>query len=146
MPIHVEGSTAWKEIQAVGDFLMESKKHAALFRDPLSGQDGGPTYPPEVNTDTGLRTRDSTVEPSVVARHRHEITLSKDEVSTIKSGGNVTVATSENNGHQHMITIKWHTQYGFYIALCAGTPEITQVFAAKCWDKHPSVLRVVPDQ
>ncbi|CAB4026790.1 Hypothetical predicted protein [Paramuricea clavata] len=143
MPIHVEGSTAWKEIQAVGDFLMESKKHANLFRDPLSGQDGG-QYPPEVNTDTDLRTGSST-NLTKVGRHRHEVILDKDEVTIIKSGGNVTVVTTENSGHQHTVTIKWHKKKGFYMALCDST-EITRPFAVKCWDKHSARMAAVPNE
>jgi hypothetical protein len=144
MPIHVEGSTAWKEIQAVGDFLMESKKHAALFRDPLSGQDDGLTYPPEVNTDIDLRTGSSNL--ATFGRHHHEVMLDKDEVTMVKSGGNVTVVTTENNGHQHTVTIKWHQRKGFYMALCDSGPEITRPFAEKCWDEHSARMTEVANE
>ena len=60
MPIHVEGATAWKEIQAVGDFLMESSTHARLFREKLAAQEDGNTKPsPEKNTNVVLRTGNS---------------------------------------------------------------------------------------
>lgn len=144
MPIHVEGHTAWKEIQAVGDFLMESKTHANFFREKLSASggdtDGGTTPSPEVHDEVFLKTADSTVKPEIVARHHHEVTLSADDVSTLKSGGNVTMDTSENNGHQHKITIKWHKTRGYYIALCASTPTRSKPFMSKCRDRHPALL------
>jgi hypothetical protein len=147
MPIHVEGGTAWKEIQAVGDFLMQSNTHARLYREKLSGDggntDGGPTPTPEVNSDINLQTGESRAKPTVVTPHQHEVTLTPSEVSKLKAGGNVTKVTSENNGHQHTITIKYHKTRGFYIALCASTPEITRSFANKCKDRHPAVLNVV---
>ena len=144
MPIHVEGHTAWKEIQAVGDFLMESSKHARLFREKLSG--GGATSTPEVNTDIKLRTGNSQVSPTKISPHHHEITLTRAQVSKLKSGGYVKITTSQNNGHQHTITVKWHKKRGFYIALCASTPDITEPFSNKCQDKHPAILTKVANK
>ena len=149
MPIHVEGHTAWKEIQAVGDFLMESSTHARLFREKLSGggsTDGGATPTPEVNTDIKLRTGDSQVPPTTISPHHHEITLTSDEVSMLKSGGDVKMTTSLNNGHQHTITVKWHKKRGFYIALCESTPDITKAFSNKCKDRHPAILSEVANE
>ena len=150
MPIHVEGHTAWKEVQAVGDFLMESQTHANFFREKLSSSggdtDGGTKPTPEVHDEVVLQTGDSTVKPTVVARHRHEVTLSGEDVSMLKSGGNVTMTTSENNGHQHTITIKWHENKGYYIALCASTPMRTKAFISKCKDRHPAVMSKVANE
>ena len=148
MPIHVEGGTAWKEIQAVGDFLMESKTHARLFREKLSGDVGstgvGTTPIPDENTEIDLETGESRA--GQVTPHTHEVTLDSDEVSMLKDGGNVTKVTSERNAHQHTITIKWHRTRGFYIALCASTPQITRSFANKCKDRHPAILNVVANE
>ena len=148
MPIHVEGGTAWKEIQAVGDFLMESKTHARLFREKLSGNGGstggGRTPDPDKNTQTNLETGESRA--GQVTPHTHEVTLDNDEVRKLKAGGKVTKVTSERNGHQHTITIKWHRTRGFYIALCASTPKITGQFANKCKDMHPAILNVMANE
>jgi hypothetical protein len=145
MPIHVEGSTAWKEVQAVGDFLMESKTHARLFREKLSAEDGGTTPDPDVSTEINLETGES--HSTLTTPHVHEVTLSNDEVSMLKSGGNVTKVTSERNAHQHTITIKWHKRKGtYYIALCASTPELTKTFQKKCKDRHPAILNVVANE
>ena len=138
MPIHVEGSTAWKEIQAVGDFLMESNTHGSLFRELLTSK---PL--PEEHANIFLQTGESHKNAKGIASHHHDVSLTSSEVSKLKAGGNVTgKVTSEINGHQHTITIKWHKNQGFYIALCASTPEITRSFAYKCLDRHPAVLTV----
>ena len=145
MPIHVEGGTAWKEIQAVGDFLMQSNTHASLFREQLTRQGGGATTSPEENANIYLQTGNSRKNPKGVASHHHDVMLTLREGYKLKSGGNVTKVTSEINGHQHTITIKWHKTRGFYIALCASTPGITARFANKCLDRHPARLTVMVD-
>ena len=141
MPIHVEGSTAWKEIQAVGDLLMESKKHQHLFRQKLSASDDTEETPEKTNL--VLRMRHS--KSNKVSRHYHDAILSAEQVEKIKAGGNTTVATTENNGHQHEITIKWNKYKGFYMALCASTPEKTRDFSWKCKDLHPALMDEVKD-
>ena len=141
MPIHVEGSTAWKEIQAVGDLLMESKKHQHLFRQKLSASnDTGGT---REKTYLVLQTGESSKK---TGNHHHDVILSKEQVEKIKAGGNVTTTTTENNGHQHEITIKWRTfRSRFYMALCASTPEKTKPWERKCKDLHSAWMDVVTD-
>ncbi|XP_028411763.1 uncharacterized protein LOC114534508 [Dendronephthya gigantea] len=140
MPIHAEGSTAWKEIQAVGDFVMQSGTHAHLFREKLAAQEGATAkYLPEENTDVVLRTGKATLG----GIHYHEVTLSAEQVSMLKTGGEVTMETSLFEDHQHTITIKWKKTKHFYMAWCDSTPEITKPFKAKCFDKHLAVMTVV---
>lgn len=146
MPVHAEGSATWKELEAVQDFLMESKTHARLFREKLTPDDSnGGTMPPEKNTDTTLKTGKSRLKGIII--HEHEVTLTEDEVRSLKSGKRVTKTTSQVQGHEHEITIVWNKRRDIYImARCASTPDITKMFQRKCKDQHDARMEVVPDQ
>lgn len=152
MPVHGEGSTTWKELEAVQDFLMESKTHARLFREKLAtqgsgdgGTNGGGSNGGERNTDTRLATGRST--KSGIIPHVHEITLTQKEVELLKKGQRVNKTTSTTQGHQHDIAVAWFPKNKrFYMAFCASTPDKNKPFMKKCRDMHRAVMRILPDQ
>lgn len=77
MPIHGEGSSVWKELEAIKDLLMKSKTNAYIFRDePLgSGSSSGGGQPPKVIKYDMQQSKTNRTSP-----HTHEVVLTADEV------------------------------------------------------------------
>ncbi len=143
-PIHAEGSTVWKELEATKDFLMQSNTHARLFREKLATGAAGVSTP-EKNTDIRFLTGSSR-RPEIVPNHVHELILTAEEIALLKSGKIVSKTTSTTEAHQHEITIGWNaTRKLFYIASCQGTPPNAGKYRM-CFDKHTIFLKEVPDQ
>ena len=136
MPIHPEGSTTWKELQALQDIVMDWKTHGRLRREPLAKESST-----ENNTDTRLLTGES--RSNKVIPHRHEIILTEEEVKYLKKyfKNSLTKYTSQVLGHQHELTIRWHRgSQQFYIASCGEEQPLN------CWDGHVGPLTTGPDQ
>ena len=143
-PIHAEGSTVWKELEATQDFLMQSDTHARLFREKLATGDAGESTP-EKNTDTIFWTGSSR-RPEIVPNHVHEVTLTTDDTALLKSGKTVSKTTSTTEGHQHEMMIGWNKERKlFYVASCQGTPPNAGKWRM-CYDKHTIFLKEAPDQ
>ena len=143
-PIHAEGSTVWKELEATKDFLMQSNTHARLFREKLASGTAGVSTP-EKNTDTRFLTGSSR-RPEIVPNHVHELILTTEEIALLKSRKIVSKTTGTTEAHQHEITIGWNaTRKLFYIASCQGTPPNAGKYRM-CFDKHTIFLKEVPDQ
>jgi hypothetical protein len=78
MPVHGEGSSVWKELEAVKDLLLKSKKYGYIFEEQL--QSGPrPTEPPR--KDITFMVQFST--GNKIASHTHEITVTADQVSDV---------------------------------------------------------------
>lgn len=153
MPVHAEGSTTWKELEAVQDFLMESNTHARLFREKLATQsdsNGGIAISPEVNTDTRLQTGLSS--KFGISPHTNEITLTAKELHQLKNGRNVDKVTNQVQGHQHVIKVSWNKENDvFYISWCDESKQKMKGFRNafrkyQCEDKHGSIMKPHPDQ
>lgn len=140
-PIHAEGSTVWKEVEAIRDFLMQSNTHLRLFREKLA------TGVPEKSiakkiSDTRFLTGSSR-RPEIVPNHVHEVTLTIDEIAWLKSGGTVAKITSTTEAHQHEIEVGWEeTRKLFYITSCRGTPPDAGKYRM-CFDKHTIFLKQI---
>ena len=143
-PIHAEGSSTWKELEATQDFLMQSNTHARLFREKLAAGAAGKAIP-EKNTDTRFWTGSST-RPEIVPNHVHEVTMTTDEIAMLKSGKTVSKTTSTTEAHQHEITIGWNEKRKlFFITSCQGTPPNTGKYRM-CFDKHTIFLKEITNQ
>ena len=79
MPIHGEGSSVWKELEATKDLLLKSKTNGYIFREPLSGS-GGP-IPTEPNKP--LRYQMMSAKRTPPGAHTHDVIISPDEVSNV---------------------------------------------------------------
>ena len=76
MPVHGEGSSVWKELEATKDLLLKSKTYGYIFREPLhSGPI--PTEPPRKDIKLQI-TRARKTPPGP---HEHELTLTANQVS-----------------------------------------------------------------
>lgn len=65
------------------------------------------------------------------------------QVDFIKAGGTIDVTTTTASAHDHTVSIKWGKMMNaFLIRQCDDKDK----GAKRCWDKHPNVLVVMPDQ
>jgi len=77
MPVHGEGSSVWKELEATKDLLLKSKTNGYIFREPLhSGP--LPTEPPKRSIKLQMQYARTKTNPP--GSHKHEIVLTADQV------------------------------------------------------------------
>ena len=76
MPVHGEGSSVWKELEATKDLLLNSKTYGYLFKESLDSR-SMLSDPPR----KGVKLRLSQAIKNPPAPHSHEITLTADQVS-----------------------------------------------------------------
>ena len=139
-PVHGEGSSVWKELEAVKDMLMQSQTYGYLYREALPGAPPLPTEPPM---------RPVTIEMQAASRtppgpHKHQIYLTDVEVALlIRYKAELRKTTTESSGHRHVLLIKnahWRKDT-YYIRNCDSHDELHR----KCWDKHGRLMVVRPD-
>ncbi|CAH1800447.1 unnamed protein product [Owenia fusiformis] len=127
MPVHGEGSAVWKELEAIKDILFNPQKYRHMY------PDGGNVVPP-VDGDLTLQVAYTTSDPP--GPHSHIVTLTEQQAQDVRNGQSVVAFTSEDNSHQHQITIRYQTNpSSYFIAKCDGVDT--------CWDRHAPTLTVV---
>ena len=94
MPIHEEGNTIYKELEALKDIVLEAKNFVYMLRD----------------SDTDIFEKGFTLKmlPSTpeFGSHEHLIHLTGKEVQRLYSGILVKKVTNMVNGHQHEVIIQ----------------------------------------
>ena len=132
MPVHGQGSSLWKELEATKDLLMNSKSYGYMYREPLVGSGVVPTEPTE--RPLTLKVEDATKTPP--GAHTHEITLTAAEVIEAKTKGKVfTRVTSPGAGHQHKIAFAWRKNH--WVIRCCDQHDKGQY---RCLDQHRMYL------
>ncbi|XP_020625028.1 uncharacterized protein LOC110062447 [Orbicella faveolata] len=132
MPVHGEGSSVWKELEATKDLLMNSKSYGYMYREPLVGSGVVPTEPTE--RPLTLKMEDATKTPP--GAHTHEITLTADEVKDAKGkGSSFLKTTTQGASHQHQIRVAWRNNQ-WKILRCDSYDQ----GAYRCKDKHGMYL------
>ena len=132
MPVHGEGSSVWKELEATKDLLMNSKSYGYMYREPLLGSGVVPTEPPE--RPLTLKMEDATKTPP--GAHTHEITLTADEVTDAKGKRKSFVkTTTQGASHQHEISVAWRNNK-WKILQCDSYDQ----GAYRCKDRHGMYL------
>ena len=131
MPVHGEGSSVWKELEATKDVLIQSKTNEYVLKEPLGSSGPLPTAPSNHPlTLTLLDAKESSIGP-----HKHEITLTAKEVELAKDGVIFRKTTTLRAGHEHAITFKWkegsRASYWYIISCDARDTKET-----RCFDKH----------
>ena len=134
-PVHQEGDPIWKELQAIRDLLFRddatSRKLQAEFSAEagLGGLDGhkvlfSMAFAP---VNTMLKT----------TAHTHTLSLSPDDIKTLKSSKTVDVVTSEASGHTHKLRVKYDdkSKNPYSYTLCDSK--------ADCFDGHGKELKPV---
>lgn len=132
MPVHGEGSSVWKELEATKDLLMNSQTYGYMYRETLVGSGVVPTEPPE--RPLTLKMEDATKTPP--GAHTHEITLTADEVKEAKGKRKSFVKTTTlGASHQHQISVAWRNNQ-WKILHCDSHDQ----GAYRCKDKHGMYL------
>ncbi|CAH1780052.1 unnamed protein product [Owenia fusiformis] len=140
MPVHVEGSPIWKELDALKDVVLEQKKFLKLYRTPpVNGGSTGPkpTGPPAPK---GVTLTMAYTVKNPPGEHTHTVFLSGEEVKSLNAGKAVTVDTTEESGHSHNLVLRQSnpnvtTGAKYYYVTCDGKKV--------CWDAHGSAMKVV---
>ena len=136
MPVHGEGSSVWKELEAMKDLLMKSQTYFYMYREPLLGPGVLPSEPP--HRESTLRMEDATKTPP--GAHTHEVTLTAYEVkNAIRYKRCIRKYTTERAGHQHKITVCWKN-IKWVIHYCDRSDSADT--NTRCWDKHGMYLNV----
>lgn len=106
MPIHGEGGSVWKELEALKDIVLEPSKYIRMLRG---------SYPHSGNTGDGSTTESGTrrlvqftTQPSKAAagQHVHHFELSLEQFATLNTGGVVDdIITEQAHGHSHNLSL-----------------------------------------
>lgn len=126
VPIHGEGSTSWKELNALKEIMMDIPYFQKYFEN-----DPRPTQQPE-HDDIHLRT--SSTYNGIHGIHQHSVFITNEEMNALANLKNLTTTTTEVNGHYHKIVVQYHNNI-FRIASCDGLPH--------CADGHTATLHRV---
>ncbi|GFO26299.1 hypothetical protein PoB_005280400 [Plakobranchus ocellatus] len=112
-PLHVEGSSIWKELEIVKMKLNEasSSLQSNLYYIKL--------YPTTVS-----------------GEHDHEFYMSKEKYEAAMSGQVVSATTSIENGHSHELDLAYNKNTGRLEYVRCGNQ-------GRCWDWHPKPVLVV---
>ena len=120
-PVHGEGSSAWKELNALREVTMNQEQYNYMY---WTSRDLDPNAGKEITFQMGYSNLDS------VARHTHEITLDVHEMLMLKGGQTLEKSSTSSNGHFHLLKIRnlwWRKDY-YEFTLCDNKSQ--------CWDKH----------
>ena len=119
MPVYAEGSTVWKEVEALRDIVMDMGKYMRYFEvsPPFGSGSAKPTKRPA--TYIVLHTSASQKEPI----HEHTVELVKAQYNNLtKKKKIVSVSTSEANEHTHELKVEYNSiSKEFIIVQCDGS-------------------------
>ncbi|XP_067664778.1 uncharacterized protein [Haliotis asinina] len=132
-PVHGEGLSVWKELDALKDITMKIQSNAAAFeKNPV--HIGKAPVPGKAQPSVHFL-----VGPSDKAhgKHTHRITLTFAQMESLGAGHSVSIKTSFNSGHSHQVEIYVKSgTTGFQIKKCDG-------HTGACSDGHPLQLTVI---
>lgn len=124
-PVHGEGSSVWKEVNAIREVVMDMKKHWQMLWDPeLLDKD--------LNRTTTLFYLGLS-QASFTSPHNHFFEMTLSELTRCKGGQEVFKTTSVANGHQHELRIRWEKWKKVFIYYRCEEKY-------KCADLHPKEL------
>jgi hypothetical protein len=129
--VYDDGNSAFKTAEAVKDIVLNQQKYAHMMNElPPGGGTGGDPVDKMVEFAMGQSTsRDPP------GQHIHHFSLLQSELDDMKEETGTTrdVDTSENNGHSHMLVVKWDSSISQFVADTCDNQ-------ADCWDEHSRVL------
>ena len=140
MPIHGQGSSVWKELEAAKDILLQSKTNGYMCREPLGGSGPLPTEPSK--KPLRLETQDARRTPP--GAHRHQVTLTADDVELARDGATLVKTTETAAGHEHTITISFVKKKNVWaIDKC---DERYDTRKTRCYDQHGRFLEIILEE
>ena len=144
-PIFVEGSVAWKELEALKTVVLEPQRYQNMFYEPLveGGIQQGTNTPTAPMGDVLLVTKKSVNYNTV--EHVHTVLLTRRQVERLKNTGTIVQESSFNDEHTHQFKLKYKkiadssdecdsTKDVIIYEKCDGLSE--------CWDEHPKCFNV----
>lgn len=122
MPLHEEGSSVWKELDALKDIVLNPNKYQQMMYEDRKCSNQCPTTTKSPVTKEPQEAPEKILLPvlsklNVTAmfvtqesspawgRHEHHFTLSVDQVQELEKGNLAQVITEEANGHSHDLTL-----------------------------------------
>ena len=122
MPVHGEGSSVWKELNALKDYVLNPDQYTFI-------KAGGDIKQKNTFIKTAVSKSEHTTQ------HDHEIELTPDQRSQLEGGRKIMVTTSTANGHEHDMVISWNPGKKNYLySQCDGRRT--------CWDNHDKWMQV----
>ena len=97
MPLHDDGNTIYKELEALKDIVLEPEKYAHMVR-------GGTVT--KIDEGLTLILGPSDPQPNKDGTHEHYVELTGYELERLYMGERITKETSEANGHSHVLKIE----------------------------------------
>ncbi|RUS87389.1 hypothetical protein EGW08_004843 [Elysia chlorotica] len=135
-PVHEEGSTAYKEVEALREMMMDIGENIELFKTapPLGSDLGGNEEDEGEETRPGITLYTSESTKNTVAKHRHSVTLTYMEYVRVKVQGKaVEKVSSKDADHTHMLRVTYDKKEEKYRLFRCD--KIKQ-----CWDGHGRYL------
>jgi len=125
MPVHEEGSTAWKEVKALETLLRDRLAQIAPEPEPE------PEAEPEAS-EVGLLLAGG------IADHQHEVSLVPDDIVRLERGEEVWATSTQVEGHNHQVSITAATlESGLVYSLdTCKTGGVPSSEPHKCQDGH----------
>ena len=125
-PVHGEGSSVWKELNAVREVTMNSETWSRMFWKNADLELGSVDLEMEMGYSKTTRT----------SRHTHTVIFSPEEEQMLKGNNQLAVTSSQANGHTHQLIVRyrwWDKKYQF--VKCDGDKD--------CWDQHARIFTKV---
>jgi len=124
MPLHIQGNTIYKDLQALTDMTLKKNKYIRLYPD---AKDNNGTIEEMYEFQMTVSKRDPP------GPHVHTLELSKSEIDALLSGKTVTASTTEAAGHEHELELGYNARRNRIEAKkCDG--------ARDCWDRHSRII------
>ena len=127
-PVHGEGSSIWKEVNALREFVTDQQKWGFM---KWTYESIKPTsLLKNTQMEMGLSNHVS------VSKHTDTVELSAAEISQCKDGQDVYKTSSSSNGHEHILRVRYNrATKKFMYRHCDGKNI--------CWDRHNRVFTVI---
>ncbi|XP_046546481.1 uncharacterized protein LOC124256538 isoform X2 [Haliotis rubra] len=101
LPVHGEGLSVWKELDALKDITMKIQANAAAFeKNPVHVDEASVIDKPQPSVHFLVGPSDQ-----AHGNHTHSITLTFAQMESLGAGQTVSVTTSFNSGHSHQVEI-----------------------------------------
>lgn len=122
-PVHGEGSSVWKEVNALKEIVLDPQKWQYMLWDSN-----------ELTTSRSIEVETGVSRGTKGTPHTHKVELTPNEVKLLKQGKRLTKETSLASGHQHTMLIRWNNQKNRYQYIkCDGQN--------RCIDKHDKLFK-----
>lgn len=127
MPVTREGSQVGKEVEAIKEMLNHLETMGDYLTEKPSALSGGGN----AQADAHFRTSVTNQDPP--GHHYHELYIDHDDMQDLANGNTVSVMTTTDNSHDHMLEISYDvTNHKYLIQKCDGRTH--------CWDGHSAEL------